>query len=264
MLSAYFDDSGTHDGSAVVVMGGLIGSEAQWSAFETRWRARLQDPVEGMRPPLRQFHMYDCQHSLDEFEGWTRTESDYLVHQLQTIILEESLVGYAAAVARADWDDLITGVSREVSGDAEGFCIRNCLVRTLDWARDRTTEPEVAFIFDNRPHRQASNERVHRVFATVAELDTVPPSLAPIAFVSAATHLPLQAADMFAWEVYQQAKAFVTEGTVELQREPFARLVETGRFNCEIVTRPQILKLVEMQKARDPLHVKSMADYLKR
>lgn len=34
MLHAYFDDSGTHAGSQVVRMGGLIGDAAQWHTFE--------------------------------------------------------------------------------------------------------------------------------------------------------------------------------------------------------------------------------------
>ena len=36
MLRAYFDDSGTHGGSPVTGMGGLIGTVAQWEKFEIR------------------------------------------------------------------------------------------------------------------------------------------------------------------------------------------------------------------------------------
>jgi hypothetical protein len=50
MLGAFFDDSGTHDGSAVVAMGGLLGTDRQWDEFETRWVALLNEPLPGKLP----------------------------------------------------------------------------------------------------------------------------------------------------------------------------------------------------------------------
>jgi hypothetical protein len=33
VLSAFFDDSGTHANSPIVALGGLLGTEAQWNDF---------------------------------------------------------------------------------------------------------------------------------------------------------------------------------------------------------------------------------------
>ena len=34
LFRAYFDDSGTHAGSAVIVLGGLIGTDGQWGEID--------------------------------------------------------------------------------------------------------------------------------------------------------------------------------------------------------------------------------------
>lgn len=47
MLKAFFDDSSTHEGSEVVVAGGLIGTLDQWEAFEADWFAKLAEPTQG-------------------------------------------------------------------------------------------------------------------------------------------------------------------------------------------------------------------------
>jgi hypothetical protein len=41
----YFDDSGTHATSEVVVVGGLIGRPDQWDQFEAAWAAKLANPL---------------------------------------------------------------------------------------------------------------------------------------------------------------------------------------------------------------------------
>jgi hypothetical protein len=45
MLRAYFDDSGTHASSEVILIGGLIGTIAQWDQFEAAWAAKLAQPL---------------------------------------------------------------------------------------------------------------------------------------------------------------------------------------------------------------------------
>jgi hypothetical protein len=92
MLSAYFDDTGTHQGgkwgpSKIVAVAGIYGTESEMLSLEGMWREHLDAPLCGRKPPLKRFHMYDCQKSLNEFSGWTRTETDYFCHQLATVVI---------------------------------------------------------------------------------------------------------------------------------------------------------------------------------
>jgi hypothetical protein len=88
MLTAYFDDSGTHPDSEVVLWYGLFGNHFQWAHFDNLWAAKLGEPSLG-KPPLSRFHMAHCQAGDGEFLGWNRTATDFLVHELVPTIADE-------------------------------------------------------------------------------------------------------------------------------------------------------------------------------
>jgi hypothetical protein len=118
MIAAYFDDSGTHPGSDVVLMAGVFGYPNQWDLFSELWAKKLAAPSPG-KPPLSRFHMAQCQAAQGEFTGWSRTETDFLVHELGTIILETGIYGFGAGIPRKAYDRLITGDHRRATGNAE-------------------------------------------------------------------------------------------------------------------------------------------------
>jgi hypothetical protein len=51
---AYFDDSGTHASSSVVVLGGLVGLDEEWERLSEKWMAKFASPQPGPDPPMRQ------------------------------------------------------------------------------------------------------------------------------------------------------------------------------------------------------------------
>src|SRR4051794_36222543 len=97
MSMGYFDDSGTHGSSEVVVWGGLMGTESQWLKFELKWKAKLAEPLPG-KPPLKRFHMAECDAGDGEFIGYNRGELDAVTHDFRQIILDAGVYGYAAGV----------------------------------------------------------------------------------------------------------------------------------------------------------------------
>ena len=234
MLRAYFDDSGTHGKqSPVVLMGGLIGNTEQWLTFESHWRAKLFCPLPE-KPPLKRFHMSHCMAREGEFKGWTEAETDVLVHDLRQIILQTDLQGYACAISTAGWDAHIRGSLRKCMGDAEQFASISVFLQCLEWARGNTLEEAIQFVFDNRPHRNEANARVHSAFQVLAEEGIADrPKPLGISFFSSENFPPLQGADLVAWEYFNYASAWERSGRRPVPRKHLERLMESGRFSLQ-------------------------------
>ena len=249
-LSGYFDDSGTHPNSEIVLMGGLMGNKYQWNYFSERWSEKLQTPSLG-RGPLSRFHMFDCQNGIGEFAGWGRTATDLLVHELQTIILDAALYGGGVAVDRKSWDKIVTGELQTVLGDAEGFSLRQCYFMAEMWANDIASQREMQFVFDNRPQRQEENKKVAQVMTILAayEEEQGKTGFAPVGhfFADSTKTLPLQGADLVAWEMYQHALTML-RGQASLNtpvRPQMKRLLDGGRITFSAAIGDGIKQFVE-------------------
>jgi Protein of unknown function (DUF3800) len=263
MLTAYFDDSGTHDHSDVVIIAGLSGNEYQWRAFEDAWRAKLANPSPG-KLPLSRFHMYECHNALNEFAGWGRTATEFLAHELGQIIIKYGLWAYGCAVLRKDWDASVTGIIRQALGDAEGFCARQCLQMTLIWGSSYTGDSSIAFIFDDRPHRVWELQKLYTLFKNEGERENRRPKLISVSVASSKRLLPLQGADLLAWEFYHHASDVLYRGAgLKDFRRPYLRaLSESGRSRLQLATTADI-KRIATEAAEYPT-INDTAQFLKK
>jgi hypothetical protein len=263
MLTAYFDDSGTHDASEIVIWAGVCGNQFQWDAFSKAWGAKLKAPSPG-KPALSRFHMADCQDAREEFQGWSRTATDFLVHELGEIIIKTGLWGYASGVNRKDWDELIVGEVREALGDAEGFCVRNVYVKTTDWAKNWAGGGDLAFVFDDRPHRRQENQAIFDLFQRGNKAAGETSELVSITFASSQRILPLQGADMIAWELHSHAMdVFKGRTTIKSPlRQQLLRFEKSGRFRVQVATRESIEGIAKQALLDQPV-MKLTADYLR-
>jgi hypothetical protein len=249
MLGAYLDDSGSHSSSDIVITAGVAGTEAELRSLEWLWRKELDSPIEGLKPPLKRSHMTECQDFRGEFERWTRPETDYLCHRLQTVIIDSGVMAYGMACSRKDWDDLVTGNIRAIWGDAEGMCITNCFTKLIGWAQKFTFDPEMGFIFDSRT--KEVERRANAVFEVYRRLIDMP-SLVGVSFLNSHKILPLQAADMVAWEFYQYANDILVNGFVDAKRPQYLRLASNMVWHGQIATRKSIKRIVDHTQKQDP------------
>jgi hypothetical protein len=252
MLCAYFDDSGTRSGANVTLLAGLFGNPHQWDHFSGLWQQALNAPLGGAKPALRRFHMFDCYGGRQEFTGWVRSEAEDFALELGNIIFKCGLWGGATVVTARGADQHAGDEPRE-SGDAGGAVIRNNFHLALDWARRNAAyDREIAFVFEDRPERKEEYEAAYAAFSDQVRAANILPLPASLAFANAVKELPLQAADLFAWEVHQDELSFLhrERPAGQFNRKLLTRMAASGRFRIQNATPETIGSLVEsLEKA---------------
>jgi hypothetical protein len=268
MLSCYFDDSGTHTGgksgpSKIVLVGGICGTEARLVGLEKAWQKHLDRPLCGRKDRLSRFHMAHCHESRGEFAGWSRTETDYFCHQLQDVIIDAGVGVYGVACVRQDYDELVPEDVRHFFGDAESYCITQCYVSALRWARETTFDPQITFVFDRRT---PEIERRTRAVGDTFEKYTIikpPPQIVGTAFLSSQAIRPLQAADLVAWEIYQHALQIHADGEIRPpKREALSRFQKSRLWlTTAIHQRNTIERMVEFVRNQNPAIVRAAGNH---
>jgi hypothetical protein len=197
MLGAFFDDSGTHDGSSVVAMGGLLGTDEQWGTFEERWLALLKVPLLG-KPPLTQFHLSPCRNAKGEFASYNLAERDHVTHLFRQVILETGFVTVAVAADIAAWNELVVGDDViEQLGAPLQFRFFKCVeavAAIADW--NRPDEP-IDMYFD-----AGTESHVWELAEMFRQLKVQFPTLGRLGFMPVKDIVALQGADMIAYETY--------------------------------------------------------------
>jgi hypothetical protein len=89
VLKAYFDDSGTHAGSDVIVMGGLIAAEEKWAEMQPKWQAGLD------YYGIKAMHMSHCFNGYNEFKLWSSDQKEDCIAYFRKLIVETE--GYMLA-----------------------------------------------------------------------------------------------------------------------------------------------------------------------
>jgi hypothetical protein len=245
MLMAYFDDAGTHRMSDIVVMACVIGSEEEWEGFKRAWEAQQLNPLPG-KPQLRKFHMTACMARTEGFEGYSDAERDAVIKVFRDIILAHPLHGRAIAVSRHDWDRLIIGPWRIFFGDAESFCVRDCMDHVLHRAVDNPGDKKVTLIFDDGQEMKRRTLAIaqHKKQWHDGSKEYVAEMFGP-SFLSVEKFVPLQAADMFAWETYAYGCGWLAEPT-KIIRLHYKRLIESDRFTAGFMDRAKIEQLANL------------------
>jgi hypothetical protein len=105
LFRAYFDDSGTHKGSKVVVLGGLIGLDSQWGPLVTKWTAKLAAPFPD-KPRLSKFHLSSCMAGAGEFQDYNLVEREALSGEFRDLIIEAKLGSTASRVCYICFEQL--------------------------------------------------------------------------------------------------------------------------------------------------------------
>lgn len=241
MLEFYMDDSGTHDGSRVVVWGGVVGYAEHMNGLESQWKARLANPCEG-KPPIKAFHSSHLAAGKGEFSGYSRAEIEATRINFRQIILDAGVTVLSFGISVDDWDEIVTGRARAVLGSAERLILGQAVRAGCESAR--VEGQPISFQFD-KGRWSSDLGSIIRPAIEAAEIDSdsVSYGCSPVK-----DNMALQAADLVAHATYQ----FLVARLGDMAVEPNAHLKQLfdGAHDAQArwVGRDQILAMTEKMK----------------
>lgn len=219
-LGAYFDDSGTHSDSKIVTVAGIIATRPQMRKFNRKWGEALKS--EG----LEFFHMVDFAHSTEQFKKWKGNEEKrtLFLMRLHEIIRENSEVFLYSNLKTEDFE-LVRQEFPDANISAYQLCCEQCMTNIRDWITRFREEKQMAVMFEDSHHSLKSEGMELNFIAAESERLRKIYKITSIATGGKKEHKLLQAADLFAYEMYKYRER-IDIYSIEQTRKSFAYLVE--------------------------------------
>ncbi len=214
LYSAYFDES-SDSKSPVYVVAGFLSNDAHWSQFEKEWKEVLREFQ------IVAFHAQHWALRKGEFRGWDESKRRHLMASLLDIIQRRAQFGFATVVHASAFKRIFQGKDRIAVGSIYNLCCSACFAEIGEWAQRTFQIEPIAHIFDIG-HKNAGE--VLRNYQGL-QPKKVEYRLGPISFESDETFVPLQAADLAAYELWKWLD------------EHFANKTRHGRYPLQEIIR---------------------------
>ena len=204
IITAYLDESGTHNGSPVTVMAGFLGNAEQWESFGRGLRL-LQE-----RYGFTVFHATEFKHGRGEFRGWSDIKCLSLVKEMSELAAKELMAGASMVLDNDDYKRYQQAPrARKVRIDtAYGLCFRACLVHfleILDGVPSNDDQPTKLHVVVESGHRHFGD--ADRVFNEVKRAVSALMRKAPLGSITSMDKescQPLMVADFLAHTEFMQ------------------------------------------------------------
>lgn len=240
-LTAYFDESGTHDDSPVAAMAGFVGDKRQWAKFEKRVRKLFT------RFKVSAYHTVDIRRTKADFKGWSVDRKIEFLYEFQHITNETMLSGVAAFIRRDDYAYYCRlSWPKGTRKDSEyGILFRTCLSQTIDTlvGLDQMNEPRMKVVLENG-HK--NREDAVRIYHMAKDRIGQHRALSGLA-VADKSCLPLAAADLFAYSAWG----------AEVGQKPIG--TPKGPTKSDASYRGNVFKVVLVRDSLDSLHEQAIA-----
>ena len=212
----YIDDSWS-PGDRVFALAGYIAPVALWERdFVPRWANLLASAP----APLSEFHTVDCRHRRGEFSGWSKGQCDAITKDIVTLIADElphaHFLGFGGAIALGG--NPHPDYRRMWQEQAFRLALLWFMANALQVGM-RATPPgaKLHIVIDNKPGFYNVLHAAWDEWASIAFGDGIA-KLATPQFANSHDELPLQAADLLAYETAHEAKQRISEAPREVSQ----------------------------------------------
>lgn len=185
-FSGYFDDGGHPDDQPAVIVAGFVGTKEQWLIFEREWMEILS-PL-----GIEQFHMTD----FETCRVWSRRKKDEILSKLVSVIRERIRRPISATVLMQDYKELNDSYTLEQSiGTPFAIAGRTVAASLNTWKAKYANPSDPLIVFYERGTKHYSD------FEEAMKRDRL-----PLPIPAGKEVVPLQAADLLAWELLYSVK----------------------------------------------------------
>jgi hypothetical protein len=238
VLNVFMDESGVHDNAPAIAVGAWVGRPEAWAEWTDAWNAA--------KKPIHVYHAADCHNRSGEFEGWEKPERDDFVRKMLSIMGSAPLASFCAGIVLTDYREVVAehpelGVALGKTPYAP--CFQWVLMNIFD-AMDRVKDPQAVAIVHE------TNDYEGEAFATFHAMEARYPNREmTLAFGAKKAYVPLQAADILAYEAYKTLQNVNAPG-----RKPFMALNPTRRARkFQYFDKVALLRWVKIMEERKPV-----------
>jgi hypothetical protein len=199
LYSVYLDESGTHKGSDAVVVAGFISNATKWNAFSIEWKAAL----DAWGVPM--FHMADFENWQGCFASWSKDDhKSHLNHLLETI-KRHTFSSIAFVVRKKSFDKILSDRAKRLCGDAYGLASIGCWYNLRQVVKESRVDGYIDYTMESGSKGRSALAWIYGEQSKYLEWveDT---RMFSLSFRDKRLILPLQAADILAYEIYKQTK----------------------------------------------------------
>jgi hypothetical protein len=195
-LIGYMDETGhsKDERQRFVGVAGLVAPAESWEAFERKWKQTLSD----FKIPY--FHMKDFASRRRYYEDWSEQKRRKLLGKLLRIMATTHPFPVGTIISLEDYRSFSVE-DRELMGDPYHFCLMGCVYVPAWRAENASPDVRVAIVFGEQ------SEFKHMAGQLLEDFNQNYPAAKrfdPPTFGDMKTVLPLQAADIVAYELHKE------------------------------------------------------------
>lgn len=196
MLIGYFDETGhaKDERQRFVGVAGLVASATQWEVFERKWNLTLKE----FNLPF--FHMKDFATSKNIFAGWSELKRRKLYGKLIRTMAVTHPLPVGSVISLEDYRSL-TDDERMLLQDPYYFGMFACVVYPLFLLENKSLDVKFAPVLSEQREFKSRAELI--IGALMQDFELAERLISPI-FQDMKVIVPLQAADIVAYELYKE------------------------------------------------------------
>ena len=192
IVRAYLDESGIQADAPVTTVAAYFSTAEKWKIFTRKWLHVLADFG------LSSFHMSEYAQRHGGFEGWSRERQKKLAERLFPLIPAHTKLGVSVAMVRADFDEVFEAYPaiKEALGKPYPCCFQWLVHLVIAKATFASPKWRLACVHEDNDFKREAME----AWDWLKNEKDVAGRLDSLTFAPKSSFVPLQAADVLAWE----------------------------------------------------------------